>query len=75
MRKVGNNHLRFTVQDNGRFIHGIGFNLAHHLPVAQKSMMDLACTLRFNTYRGSDSWEIQLIDLRLSRPENSENSY
>jgi single-stranded-DNA-specific exonuclease len=67
MREVGNNHLRFTVQDNSTLIHGIGFNLGHHLPLAQKNEMDLAFSLRFNTFRGSDSWELRLIDLKPSQ--------
>jgi single-stranded-DNA-specific exonuclease len=66
MREVGKNHLRFTVENNGRFINGIGFNLGHHLPMAQKNLMDLAFSLRLNTYRGNDSWELQLLDLKAS---------
>ena len=66
MRQVGRNHLRFTVQNNGRFINGIGFNLGYHLPLAQDNLMDLAFTLRLNTFRGNDSWEMQLLDLKPS---------
>ncbi|MDX1776283.1 MAG: single-stranded-DNA-specific exonuclease RecJ [Desulfobulbales bacterium] len=70
MREVGRNHLRFTVQDNGRFMSGIGFNLAHHLPLAQNNLVDLAFTLRFKSYRGNDSWEIHLLDIKPAGESN-----
>jgi single-stranded-DNA-specific exonuclease len=66
IREVGRNHLRFTVQNNGRFINGIGFNWGHQLPLAQNNLVDLAFSLRLNTFRGNDSWEMQLLDLKAS---------
>jgi single-stranded-DNA-specific exonuclease len=67
LREVGSRHLRFSVQDDDRIIHGIGFNLAHHLPVAQQTDVDLAFSLRFNTYRGNNSWELRLLDIKPSQ--------
>ena len=70
MREVGRNHLRFTVQDDGTSINGIGFNLGHYQGEAKKGLVDLAFTLRFNTFRGSDRWEMQLKDLRPTAGDN-----
>ncbi len=63
-RLVGGNHLRFTVMTEGRTINGIGFGFGSHLQEAQINHLDIAFTLRLNTYMGQDKWEINLVDLR-----------
>lgn len=65
---VGTNHLRFTLMENGRSLNGIGFGFGDLLPAAQNNLMDLACTLRLNSFMGQEKWEINLLDLRLSNP-------
>ena len=62
-RLVGINHLRFTISENGRAMSGIGFGLGHFLDISQKSLMDLAFTLRLNSFRGQQKWELNLVDL------------
>ena len=63
-RLVGTNHLRFTVMENNRSINGIGFGFGHLAAASQKTPMDLAFTLRLNSYMGQDKWELNLVDLR-----------
>jgi single-stranded-DNA-specific exonuclease len=64
LRLVGTNHLRFTIMENGRSINGIGFGFGSQVAAAQKSPMDLAFTLRLNSYMGQDKWELNIVDLR-----------
>jgi single-stranded-DNA-specific exonuclease len=63
-RIVGSNHLRFTVMADGKAVNGIGFNLGNHLREAQSGPMDIAFTLRINSFMGQERWEINLIDIR-----------
>ena len=63
-RLVGTNHLRFTIMENGRSINGIGFGFGDLAAAARNSPMDLAFTLRLNTYMGQDKWELNIVDLR-----------
>jgi len=63
-RLVGNNHLRFTVMDKGKSMHGIGFGFGNFIQDAQKSLVDIAFVLKLNSYMGQDKWEIRLIALR-----------
>ncbi len=61
---VGTNHLRFSIMENGRSINGIGFGFGDMAAAAQNKPMDLAFTLRLNSYMGQDKWEIYIVDLR-----------
>ena len=63
-RLVGNNHLRFTILNKGKSIHGIGFGLGNYIHDAQKSLVDIAFVLKLNSYKGRDKWEIRLVSLR-----------
>ncbi len=65
-RLVGTNHLRFTIMENGRSINGIGFGFGDLAASAQNDLMDLAFTLRLNSYMGREKWELNLVDLRPS---------
>jgi single-stranded-DNA-specific exonuclease len=66
LRQVGTNHLRFTIMENGKSINGIGFGFGNLAAVSQKSLMDLAFTLRLNSYLGQEKWELNIVDLRPS---------
>jgi single-stranded-DNA-specific exonuclease len=65
-RLVGGNHLRFTIMENGRTINGIGFGFGNLVDISQNSQMDLAFTLRLNSYMGQQKWELNLVDLQPS---------
>ncbi len=63
---VGTNHLKFTIMDNGKIINGIGFGFGDMVAVSQNSPMDLAFTLRLNSYMGQEKWQLNIVDLRPS---------
>jgi single-stranded-DNA-specific exonuclease len=63
-RLVGNNHLRFTIMDKGKSMHGIGFGFGNFIQNIQQSLMDIAFVLKLNSYMGQTKWEIRLIALR-----------
>ena len=63
-RLVGTNHLRFTIMENGKSINGIGFGFGNLAVTSQKSLMDLAFTLRLNSFMGQEKWELNIVDLR-----------
>ena len=67
-RLVGNNHLRFTLIKNNRTMNGIGFGFGNLADILQNTLMDLAVTLRFNSYMGQQKWELNLVDLHPSLP-------
>jgi single-stranded-DNA-specific exonuclease len=67
-RLVGGNHLRFTLMENGRTINGIGFAFGNRVDISQNTLMDLAFTLRLNSYMGQQKWELNLTDLHPSIP-------
>jgi single-stranded-DNA-specific exonuclease len=66
LRLVGTNHLRFSITADGRLMNGIGFGFGDHVNTSRNSLMDLAFTLRLNSYMGQEKWEINLVDLRPS---------
>jgi single-stranded-DNA-specific exonuclease len=65
-RLVGANHLKFTLRADGQIMNGIGFGLGSMMELSQNNLVDLAFTLRLNTYQGKNNWEINLVDLRQS---------
>ncbi len=65
-RLVGTKHLRFTIANNGKQVNGIGFGFGDLAAASQNSLMDLAFTLRLNSYMGQDKWELNLVDVRPS---------
>ena len=62
-RLVGTNHLRFTIKENGRLINGIGFGFGDLAAVSRDNPMNLAFTLRLNSYMGQEKWELNIVDL------------
>jgi single-stranded-DNA-specific exonuclease len=67
-RLVGSNHLRFTIKGRGRSMNGIGFGFGNLVDISQNTLMDLAFTLRLNSYMGQQKWELNLLDLHQSTP-------
>lgn len=65
-RLVGANHLKFTLTADGQIMNGIGFGLGSLMELSKNSPVDLAFSLRLNTYQGQNNWEINLVDLRPS---------
>jgi single-stranded-DNA-specific exonuclease len=65
-RLVGTNHLRFSIMENGKSINGIGFGFGKLVAASQKGVMDLAFTLRLNSYMGQEKWQLNIVDLRPS---------
>jgi len=63
-RLVGNNHLRFTIMEEGKSMNGIGFGFGNYIQEAQNSLMDIAFALKLNSYMGRNKWEIHLVALR-----------
>ncbi len=66
-RLVGSNHLRFTVGSGEKSINGIGFGFGSSISKCQNGPVDIAFTLRLNSYMGQEKWEINLVDIRPSR--------
>jgi len=63
-RLVGSNHLKFSIVQDNNVISGIGFGFGSLIELSQKNRVDLAFTLRLNTYMGQAKWEMNLIDLK-----------
>ncbi len=65
-RVVGERHLRFSLRHGKKdsYRDGIGFNLAGHVGFLQERDADspLVLSLRNNSFRGSSTWELQLLD-------------
>ncbi len=66
-RLVGVNHLRFAIKENNILMNGIGVGFGSVNKEVKNTPMDLAFTLRLNSYMGQEKWEIQLVDIRPSR--------
>lgn len=66
LRMVGSNHLKFSIVENSTMMNGIGFNFGDMLQASKKSPVDLAFTLRLNTFMGQEKWQINLVDLKPS---------
>lgn len=62
-RLVGTNHLRFSIMENDLAVNGIGFGFGGFVSQARNGPMDLAFTLRLNSYMGQENWELNLVDL------------
>jgi single-stranded-DNA-specific exonuclease len=64
---VGNNHLRFSLSQNGNTIQGIGFGFGEMLSLVEaENLVDIAFTLQLNSYMGRENWEIRLVDIKPS---------
>ena len=63
-RLVGQNHLRFTIREKNISMNGIGFGFGKFIQNAQESLMDIAFSIKLNSYMGRAKWEMRLVGLR-----------
>ena len=64
-REVGQNHLKFDLQDDTGRLNAIGFNLADRVPTSWfGGQVDVAFRLEENEYRGEVSLQARVLDLR-----------
>jgi hypothetical protein len=49
-------------------MNGIGFGFGDLIEFSRNNLVDLAFTLRLNTYMGQKKWEINLVDMRPCTP-------
>jgi single-stranded-DNA-specific exonuclease len=61
---VKEKHLKIVVQQNGCIIKGIGFNMAHYLPLLQSGkLVDICYTLDANTWNNQTNIELKILDI------------
>jgi single-stranded-DNA-specific exonuclease len=66
-RIVKENHVRFQVEQNGTMYNGIGFNLAEkYKEIADQSHLDLVFTLEENSFNGTTTLQLKVIDVASS---------
>jgi single-stranded-DNA-specific exonuclease len=66
-RIVKENHVRFQVEQNGTMYNGIGFNLAEkYNEIADHSHLDLVFTLEENSFNGTTTLQLKVIDVASS---------
>lgn len=63
---VGESHIKFRIGVGGAMCDAIGFNMADRLAEFPEGPLDLAFTLRTNTYLGRTSPQLHLQDFRAS---------
>jgi single-stranded-DNA-specific exonuclease len=64
---VKEQHIKFSVQQNGITINGIGFGMSEKLPILQSKMpVDILFTLDENEWNGNKTLQLKVIDLRFS---------
>lgn len=68
-QKVGNNHLRGTLQSGGAALGAIGFQMADRLARLDPGPVDAAFRLELNEFRGQTSLQARLISVAPHRPE------
>jgi single-stranded-DNA-specific exonuclease len=62
---VKEKHLKIFVQQNGKIMKGIGFNMAHHLPIVASGLPFSICyTIEPNTWNDKTNIEIKIIDIQ-----------
>lgn len=63
LRKVGSNHLKMFLKQNGRTISAIGFDMAEE-PVLEGCLIDAAFTPTINEWEGGRTLQLQLKAIR-----------
>lgn len=59
-------HLKFSIQQNGTRMSGIGFNLADRMALLQKGPVDIVFKIDENEWNGEKSLQLKIIDCRQS---------
>ena len=66
-RIVKEQHLRFELRQGNTQFNGIGFNLAHRLPIVQAGQpLDLAFRIEENHFNNQKQLQLKVVDVRLS---------
>jgi single-stranded-DNA-specific exonuclease len=66
-RLIKEQHLKFSLKQDNVIVSGIGFQMAHKLPLLlQKKPMDIVFTIEENEWNGEKKLQLKIIDFRLS---------
>lgn len=66
-RLLKEQHIKFSLKQGNVMISGIGFNMAHKMPLLlTKQLLDIVFTIDENEWNGEKSLQLKIIDFRLS---------
>lgn len=73
---IGRKNLKLSLEENDRFLEGIGFNMGHRKPTLMRKDLNLriAFSPQVNVYLNKSSIQLQIIDFQIL-PETEENSH
>ena len=60
-------HLKFSIQQNGARMEGIGFNLADKIGIVKDGLFDVVYTIDQNDFNGKSRLQIKVLDLKSSK--------
>jgi single-stranded-DNA-specific exonuclease len=60
-------HLKFSIQQNGAHMEGIGFNLADKIGIVKDGLFDVVYTIDQNEFNGKSRLQIKVLDLKSSK--------
>ena len=60
-------HLKFSIQQNGAHMEGIGFNLADKIGIVKDGLFDVVYTIDQNDFNGKSRLQIKVLDLKSSK--------
>jgi single-stranded-DNA-specific exonuclease len=64
---VKEKHVRFVLKHNGITLSGIGFDMAHKMPLlASGQPVDIVYKVDENEWNGQKSLQLRMVDLKLS---------
>ena len=66
-RIVKDAHLKFSIQQNGARMEGIGFNLADKIGIVKEGLFDVVYTIDQNDFNGKSRLQIKVLDLKSSK--------
>ncbi len=77
LRTVGEGkHLKLTLEQDGKYIDAIGFNMgAYEQKFITQDVVDVAGSLGINTYKGKDSVQLIIRDIKMPEHKINEAKY
>jgi single-stranded-DNA-specific exonuclease len=63
-RIVKDKHVKFSLQQNGAVVNGIGFNLADKFNITQQDAFDVCFHIEPNVWNGQTSIELRVLDIK-----------